>query len=57
MKACRKNDKHLGVGGLAAHPKLAAEIVKLGARYVSTGTDLSFLMSAATSKAKQMREL
>ena len=57
MKACRKNDKHLGVGGLAAHPKLAAEIVKLGARYVSTGTDLSFLMNAATSKARQMREL
>jgi 2-keto-3-deoxy-L-rhamnonate aldolase RhmA len=47
----------LGVGGLNAHPKLAADLVKLGARYVSTGTDLSFLISAATARAKEMRDL
>lgn len=55
--ACRKNGKHLGIGGLAGHPKLTAELVQLGARYISTGTDLSFLLSAATAKAKQMREV
>ena len=57
IEACRRHGKHLGVGGLSAHPKLAAEFVELGARYVSTGTDLSFLLSAATARAKQMRDL
>jgi 2-keto-3-deoxy-L-rhamnonate aldolase RhmA len=57
LEACRRYGKHLGVGGLAGLPKLAADFVKLGGRYVSTGTDLSFLLSAATAKAKQLREL
>jgi 2-keto-3-deoxy-L-rhamnonate aldolase RhmA len=57
IEACRRHGKHLGVGGLNAHPKLAADLVKLGARYVSTGTDLSFLISAATARAKEMRDL
>jgi 4-hydroxy-2-oxoheptanedioate aldolase len=57
IEACRRHGKHLGVGGLSAYPKLAGEFVKLGARYVSTGTDLSFLLSAATARAKQMRDL
>ena len=57
IEACRRYGKHLGVGGLSAHPKLVGEFVKLGARYVSTGTDLSFLLSAATARAKQMRDV
>jgi 4-hydroxy-2-oxoheptanedioate aldolase len=56
MNACRKHGKHLGIGGLSAHPKLVSDFIKLGARYVSTGTDLSFLLGAATAKAKQVRE-
>jgi len=56
MEACRRHGKHLGVGGLSAHPKLAGEFVKMGARYVSTGTDSSFLLAAATAKARQVRE-
>src|SRR4051812_17812115 len=56
IQSCRKYGKHLGVGGLSAHPDLTAEFVKMGARYVSTGTDLSFLLGAATAKAKQVRE-
>ena len=39
IAACRKR-KHVGVGGLSAHPKLAAEFVAMGARLVSTGTDI-----------------
>jgi len=57
MAACRKYGKHLGVGGLNAHPKLVAQFVEMGARYVSTGTDISFLLSAATAKAAMMRDL
>jgi hypothetical protein len=29
----------------------------MGARYVSTGTDLGFLLSAATASARQVRGL
>ncbi len=57
LAACRKHGKHVGVGGLASRPKLAAEFVKMGARYVSTGTDLAFLLAAATERAKQVQEI
>ena len=55
-EACQRRGKHLGVGGLGADPKLAGDFVKLGGRYVPTGTDLSFLVSAASARAKQMRD-
>jgi 4-hydroxy-2-oxoheptanedioate aldolase len=57
LAACREHGKHVGVGGLANRPKLAAEFVKMGARYVSTGTDLAFLLAAATERAKQVQEI
>src|SRR5580658_921289 len=57
IAACRKHGKHVGVGGLASRPDLAAEFVRMGARYVSTGTDLGFLLAAATAKAKEVREI
>ena len=57
IAACRKHGKHVGVGGLASRPELAAEFVRMGARYVSTGTDLGFLLAAATAKAKEVREM
>jgi 2-keto-3-deoxy-L-rhamnonate aldolase RhmA len=57
IAAARKHGKHVGVGGLASQPQLTAEFVKMGARYVSTGTDLGFLLSAATASAKQIRAL
>jgi len=57
IAACRKHGKHVGVGGLANRPDLVAEYVKMGARYVSTGTDLGFLMGACVQKAKFVQEL
>ena len=54
IAACRKHGKHVGVGGLASRPDLAAQFVKMGARYVSTGTDLGFLLAACTAKAKDV---
>ena len=57
IAACRKHGKHCGVGGLATRPDLAAEFVRMGARYVSTGTDLAFLLGACTARAKQVREI
>jgi 4-hydroxy-2-oxoheptanedioate aldolase len=57
ISACRKHGKHCGVGGLASRPDLIAEYIHLGARYVSGGTDLSFLLSASTQCAKQLRDI
>jgi 2-keto-3-deoxy-L-rhamnonate aldolase RhmA len=57
IAACRRHGKHVGVGGLSSRPNLAAEFVRMGARYVSTGTDLGFLLTAATAKAKEVRDI
>src|ERR1700694_3486281 len=57
IAACRKHGKHVGVGGLSTRPKLAVEFIAMGARLVSTGTDIQFLLAAATEKAKQVREI
>jgi 2-keto-3-deoxy-L-rhamnonate aldolase RhmA len=57
IAACRKRGKHCGVGGLATRPDLAAEFVRMGARYVSTGTDLAFLLGACTARAKQVKDI
>ena len=57
IAACRRHGKHVGVGGLATRPRLAAEFVKMGARYVSTGTDLAFLLAESTARAKQVHEI
>jgi 2-keto-3-deoxy-L-rhamnonate aldolase RhmA len=57
IAACRARGKHCGVGGLASRPDLAAEFVRMGARYVSTGTDLAFLLAACTARAKQVKEI
>jgi 4-hydroxy-2-oxoheptanedioate aldolase len=57
IAACRPRGKHVGVGGLASRPELVEKFVKLGARYVSTGTDLGFLMAECTRRARQVKEL
>jgi 2-keto-3-deoxy-L-rhamnonate aldolase RhmA len=57
IEACRRHGKHCGVGGLASRPDLIAEYVRMGARYVSSGTDIAFLLGAAADKAKQIREI
>jgi 4-hydroxy-2-oxoheptanedioate aldolase len=57
IAACAKHGKHVGVGGLASRPDLAGEFVRMGARYVSTGTDLGFLLAACSAKAKEVRDM
>ncbi|WP_245478066.1 MULTISPECIES: aldolase/citrate lyase family protein [unclassified Mesorhizobium] len=53
--ACRAKGKHLGVGGLNSRPDIAREMIAIGGRYVSAGSDTGFLMSAATAAANAFR--
>ena len=57
IAACRKHGKHVGVGGLSTKPKLAAEFIAMGARMVSTGTDIQFLQAAMNEKAAQVHQM
>jgi 4-hydroxy-2-oxoheptanedioate aldolase len=57
LAAFGKRGKHVGVGGLSSRPDLVQRYVGLGARFVSTGTDLGFLLAACTERAKQVRNL
>lgn len=53
--ACKSRGKHLGIGGLNTRPDIAKEMIALGGRYVSAGSDTGFLMSAATATAATYR--
>ncbi|MGB6536954.1 MAG: aldolase/citrate lyase family protein [Xanthobacteraceae bacterium] len=57
IAACRRHGKHAAVGGFATRPDLAAQYVRMGARYVSTGTDLGFLLTACAAKAKEVADI
>ena len=57
IAAAKAVGKHVGVGGLASRPKLVEQFVKMGARYISTGADLGFLLEAAAAKAKAVRDI
>jgi 2-keto-3-deoxy-L-rhamnonate aldolase RhmA len=57
IAACRKRGKHVGVGGLGTRPDLVEKFVRLGARYVSTGTDLAFLVAECGRRARQVKDL
>ena len=52
LDVAKKHGKHVGIGGLAGMPDLVRTIVRQGASFVSAGTDLSFLLSAATERAR-----
>jgi 2-keto-3-deoxy-L-rhamnonate aldolase RhmA len=57
IDAATKVGKHVGVGGLASRDDLMTQFVRMGARYVSTGTDLAFLIGACAAKAKFVRDI
>ncbi len=55
--ACRAEGKFAGIGGLASRPDLIAKFVAMGARYVSRGNDLSFLLDAMSQRAAESHGL
>ena len=57
IAACLRYGKYAAVGGLTTRPNLVADFVRMGARYVSTGTDLGFLLGACIAKAKDVHDI
>jgi 4-hydroxy-2-oxoheptanedioate aldolase len=53
IDACRAHGKATGIGGLGGRPDLIRRYLELGASYVSTGNDISFLSAAAAQKRRQ----
>jgi 2-keto-3-deoxy-L-rhamnonate aldolase RhmA len=53
LDVCREHGKAAGIGGLGGRPDLIKKYRELGAGYVSTGNDLTFLLSAATRTRRQ----
>ena len=54
IAACTKNKKWAGMGGIPA-PSTLQKYVGMGIKMVLAGSDLSFLMEAATARAKALR--
>ena len=55
--ACKRHGKAMGVGGARGDVQLQADLIALGARYLTTGSDVSYLMAAARSDVAQLRAL
>ncbi|WP_370961536.1 HpcH/HpaI aldolase/citrate lyase family protein [Amycolatopsis sp. cg9] len=53
IDACRAHGKTVGIGGMGGRPDLIRQYLDLGAGYVSTGNDISFLSAAAAQKRRQ----
>jgi 2-keto-3-deoxy-L-rhamnonate aldolase RhmA len=53
--ACKANGKAMGVGGARGDRQLQDELIGLGARYLTTGSDVSYLMAAARAEVAELR--
>ncbi len=51
--ACKKHGKCLGIGGVRGDASLAADLVKLGARFMIAGLDTGYLMQAAQGRRRR----
>jgi len=54
---CRKHGKAMGVGGARGDFALQRDLIQLGVRYLTAGSDVSYLMSAARKEVASMRGL
>ena len=56
IAACRKHGKHPGMGGIYDHPTME-KYVRLGARFILCGSDVTYLAAAASADAKALRSM
>jgi 2-keto-3-deoxy-L-rhamnonate aldolase RhmA len=54
--ACAKHGKFMGMGGVYDE-KVAPDYIKLGARFILSGSDHSFLMTGAAARSRFLRSL
>lgn len=54
--ACTRHGKHPGMGGIYDHPTME-KYVRVGARFVLCGSDLSFVMTGGQARAEFLRGL
>lgn len=59
IKACRANGKFAGVGGLTGGDvvKMLTPVVKMGAQFITAGTEWNLMMAAGTERVKALRGL
>ena len=55
LAACRANGKHFGCGG-NRDPRRQAEIIRKGARFLTTQTDIGLLSAGAAAWTRGIRE-
>jgi len=54
-EVCKSRGKVMGVGGARGDIELQKDLYKLGARYITSGSDVSYLMAAARADVAAMR--
>ena len=54
ISACKKYNKTPGMGGVY-NEELMSEYINMGMRFILAGSDLSFMMTAAQQKSKNLR--
>jgi 2-keto-3-deoxy-L-rhamnonate aldolase RhmA len=54
-KACKTHSKAMGVGGARGDLELQKDLIGLGVRYLTIGSDVSFLMAAARRDINALR--
>lgn len=55
--ACRTHGKALGVGGISKDIALQTDLVRMGARFMIAGSDVTLLLAAATKDVAALREI
>jgi 2-keto-3-deoxy-L-rhamnonate aldolase RhmA len=56
-RAARAHGKSLGIGGVLFDHELQTELVRLGARYLTAGNDVGYLLRAARVDIERMRTI
>jgi len=54
VAACKKHGKHPGMGGIYDHPTMQ-KYIGMGARFILSGSDFSFVMAGANARASFLR--
>lgn len=57
IAACKAHGKFTGAGGLAGAPEVMRQMVRLGVRFVTAGSEWDFMLAAARQRAAALRQL